>query len=197
MLSCTWLFATLWTVRGSSVHGVFQATIIKWIAISYYIGSPQPMDLTQVSWVSLHWQADSLPTVPPGMHLPYSTTIYTEILIGCGSLRGWEKWNLPRNLSEIFPLVLLPVSVFFFIHPCFPDNSVGKESACNAGDPGLIPGLGISPGEGNGNRLQYSCLENPMDREPGRLQSMGWKRVGHDWATFTHTFPSQAWYKKC
>ena len=40
----------------------------------------------------------------------------------------------------------------------------GKESACNAGDPGLIPGLGRSPGEGNGNPLQYSCLENPMDR---------------------------------
>ena len=40
---------------------------------------------------------------------------------------------------------------------------VGKESACNAGDPGSIPGLGRSPGEGNGNPLQYSCLENPMD----------------------------------
>ena len=38
-----------------------------------------------------------------------------------------------------------------------------KESACNAGDPGLIPGLGRSPGEGNGNPLQYSCLENSMD----------------------------------
>ena len=41
--------------------------------------------------------------------------------------------------------------------------SDGKESACNAGDPGLIPGLGRSPGEGNGNPLQYSCLENPME----------------------------------
>ena len=39
-----------------------------------------------------------------------------------------------------------------------------KEPACIAGDPGLIPGLGRSPGEGNGNTLQYSCLENPMDR---------------------------------
>ena len=43
-------------------------------------------------------------------------------------------------------------------------GSVGKESACNAGDLGLIPGLGRSPGEGNGNSLQYSCLENSMDR---------------------------------
>ena len=40
----------------------------------------------------------------------------------------------------------------------------GKESTCNAGDLGLIPGSGRSPGEGNGNPLQYSCLENPMDR---------------------------------
>ena len=39
----------------------------------------------------------------------------------------------------------------------------GKEFACNEGDLGLIPGLGRSPGEGNGNPLQYSCLENPMD----------------------------------
>ena len=41
---------------------------------------------------------------------------------------------------------------------------MGKESACNAGDLGLIPGLGRSPGEGNDNPFQYSCLENPMDR---------------------------------
>ena len=46
----------------------------------------------------------------------------------------------------------------------FPDSSVGKEFACNAGDLSSIPGLGRSPGEGNGNPLQYSCLENPKDR---------------------------------
>ena len=43
-------------------------------------------------------------------------------------------------------------------------SSDGNESACNAGDPGLIPELGRSPGEGNGNPLRYSCLENSMDR---------------------------------
>ena len=53
----------------------------------------------------------------------------------------------------------------------FLHSSVGKESACSAGDPALIPGSGRSPGEGNGNPLQYSCLENPMDR--GAWQSMG------------------------
>ena len=45
----------------------------------------------------------------------------------------------------------------------FPDSSGGKESACNAGDPGLFPGLGRSPGEGKGYPLQYSVLENSMD----------------------------------
>ena len=45
----------------------------------------------------------------------------------------------------------------------FPGGSYGKASAYNVGDLGLIPGLGRSPGEGNGNPLQYSCLENPMD----------------------------------
>ena len=63
-----------------------------------------------------------------------------------------------------------------------------KASACNAGDLGSIPGLGRSPGEGNGNPLQYSCLENPMDEELGGLQSMGSQRVRHDSATsLTHS----------
>ena len=52
-----------------------------------------------------------------------------------------------------------------FLHTqSFPRGSDGKESACNAGDPGLIPGWGRSPGEGHGNPLQYSCLENPMNK---------------------------------
>ena len=45
----------------------------------------------------------------------------------------------------------------------FPGGSDDKVSVCNVGDPGLIPGLGRSPGEGNGSPLQYSCLENSMD----------------------------------
>ena len=54
------------------------------------------------------------------------------------------------------------------IHRGFPGGSEDKASACNAGDSGSMPGLGRSPGEGNGNPLQYSCLENPMDREAWR-----------------------------
>ena len=53
-----------------------------------------------------------------------------------------------------------------------PGGTDGKESACNVGDPGSIPGSGRSPREGNGYPLQYSCLENSTE-EPGRLQSTG------------------------
>ena len=62
----------------------------------------------------------------------------------------------------------------------FPCSSVGKESAYSAGDLGSIPGSGRSPGEGNGNPLQYSCLGNPMDRETWRAIVQGSQRVGCD-----------------
>ena len=52
-----------------------------------------------------------------------------------------------------------------YLAPSFSRGSDGKESACNVGDPALIPGSGRSPREGNGNPLQYSCLENFTDRE--------------------------------
>ena len=66
-----------------------------------------------------------------------------------------------------------------YLNGNFPVGSDGKESACNVGDPGSIPELGRYPGEGNGNPLQYSCLENPMNRGDG-LQSMVLQRVEHD-----------------
>ena len=62
----------------------------------------------------------------------------------------------------------------------FTGGSDCKESACNAGDPGLIPGWGRSPGEGNGNPLQYSCPENSMDREAWQATVQGLPRVGHN-----------------
>ena len=55
----------------------------------------------------------------------------------------------------------------------FPGGSNGKESACSAGDSGSIPGSGRSPGEENGNPLQYPCLESPMDKGALQAKSMG------------------------
>ena len=72
---------------------------------------------------------------------------------------------------------------FLVLHG-FSSGSVVKNSSADAGDTrdtGLIPGLGRSPGEGNGNPLQYSCLEIPWTEEPGGLQSTRPQRVGHDW----------------
>ena len=68
------------------------------------------------------------------------------------SLTGDNLWN--RGLGKGFLDLLMG----------FPDGSDGKESACNAGDPGSVPEWGRYPGKGNGNPLQYSCLENSMDR---------------------------------
>ena len=70
----------------------------------------------------------------------------------------------------------------------FPGGLVSKESTCNAGDPGSIPGLGRTPGEGNGNPLQYSCWKIPRTEEPGRLQSLG--RIRHDLGTKQQTMES-------
>ena len=66
------------------------------------------------------------------------------------------------------------------ITPC---SSVGKESACKAEDLGVIPGLGRYLREGNGNPLQYSCLENPMDRGAWWATIYGVTRVRHDLVT--------------
>ena len=64
----------------------------------------------------------------------------------------------------------------------FPHSSVGRASACNAGDLGSIPRWKISPGEGNGYPLQYSCLENPMERGAWQATAHGITRVRHDLA---------------
>ena len=77
---------------------------------------------------------------------------------------GWE-WTRGR----------LPTPVFLG----FPGGSAGKESACNEGDLGSIPGLGRSPGEGHSNPLQYFCLENRHGQEPGGLYS-SWGRKESD-----------------
>ena len=72
---------------------------------------------------------------------------------------------------------------FLSLHKGFPYSSVGKESACNAGDLGSISGLGRSPGEGNGNLLQYSFRENLMDRGAWWATVPGIARVRHDLMT--------------
>ena len=91
-----------------------------------------------------------------------------------------------KNLSEIGPVSLnfqsddrfRPVKgkhVYFALAGGFPGGSDGKESACYVRDPGLLPGLGRSPGVGNGNPLQYYCLGNPMNRGAWWVSPLGCK----------------------
>ena len=70
----------------------------------------------------------------------------------------------------------------------------GKEYTCQAGDVGSTPGSGRAPGEGNGNPLQCSCLENPRDRGASGLPSMGSHRVGHDWCDIAAAAAAAAVY---
>ena len=92
--------------------------------------------------------------------------------------------RLMAPLPFVFKVLLHRLSLYFFPH-----SSVGKESICNAGDLGSIPGLGRSPGEGNGNPLQYSCLENPMDKGAWQVTVHGVARVGHNLMAKPHFFP--------
>ena len=78
------------------------------------------------------------------------------------------------NIVTILPFILALVIVSLG----FPCSSVSKESACSAGDPGSIPGLGRSPGEGNGNPLQNSCLGNPRGAWQAAVHEVA--RVRHD-----------------
>ena len=74
-----------------------------------------------------------------------------------GSLVGYSPWGC-KELDTTERLTL------HYLYIVFPGGSDGKESVCSVGDPCSIPGSGRSPGEGNGHPLQYSCLENSMDR---------------------------------
>ena len=119
---------------------------------------------------------------------------------------GWTGWISlqSKELLRVFSNTTVQKHQFFDAHlsllsnshihtRLFPGGSDSKASAYNAGNPGSILGSGRSSGEGNGNPLQYSCLENPMAGERGRLQSMGSQRVGHNWVTALSFFLSHSY----
>ena len=81
--------------------------------------------------------------------------------------------GINTNMSTSICIIVSIYCSLMCIDKGFPGGSDGKESACNAGDPVLIRGLERPPGEGNGNSLQYSCLENSIYRE-------AWRATVHD-----------------
>ena len=96
-------------------------------------------------------------------------------------------WSTKISISFIFsPKIMpwLPPGVHISrVHSCAFPHSFPYNKACNAGDLGSIHGLGRSPGEGNGNPLQFSCLGSPMDRGDCQVTGHGVTRIGHHWAT--------------
>ena len=108
--------------------------------------------------------------------------------------RGW--WATVNRIAKSW--TRLKWLSTHHLHGIFSHSSDGKESAYNAGDPGLIPGLGRSPGEANGYLLQYSCLENFRDRGAWQTTVHG-IRVGHNWATNTHIYTNfiQLFWELC
>ena len=88
-----------------------------------------------------------------------------------GLQRVGHDWATELNWSEIQKGFIFSFCIQMYSLKHFPGGSDSKESTCNVGGLCLIPGLGRSPGGGHGNPLQYSCLENPMDRGAWRATS--------------------------
>ena len=107
--------------------------------------------------------------------LPTSSNSSYRSLIYISSTKKHTSplYNLPSCFHSILCLSLKSAFSIFI-------SSVSKESACNAGDPGFIPGSGRSPGEGNGNPLQCYCPKNPMDRGAWQATVHGVTRLGHN-----------------
>ena len=121
-------------------------------------------------------------------HQQLSTILNLHLDIQCG--------DRPQPGSESRSLV----SVRSFLRKVsisLPCGSDGKESACNAEDPGSIPGLERSPAERNGYPLQYSCLGNYMVREAWQITFHGSHRVGHDSSTNTFAMIQTTTKPKC
>ena len=104
-------------------------------------------------------------------------------MTNCSPKEDWTILSHTRNPQRC------PIS----LHPCTLSSN-SKGSACDAGDQGSIPGLGSSSGEGNGNPLQYSCLENTMDREAwwATVRGVAKSRTRLSDFTFTFTFSLQS-----
>ena len=167
------------SLPGSSIHGIFQARVLEWVGIAFsffFLGSHQT-----VLWPN-NQQLSSLNTLIPldwfrrpespfangwtTFLRPFFPLLFIEI-VSAGYFLFRSSKKAQRNPQETLSLSHRKLS--FILSSLltiwgFPGGSDGKESVCSAGDLGSIPGLGRSLEEGNGYPLQYSCLDNPMDR---------------------------------
>ena len=109
----------------------------------------------------------------PGPPNPKSSPGPSAPLLGTSQAKGRRGQQSPRAQPSREGFQSTERSMVFALITNLPCSSNGKESACSAGDQGSIPGLARSSGEGNNNPLQYSCLENPMDRRARRATVCG------------------------
>ena len=108
---------------------------------------------------------------------------------GASTTREMEEERKGKNVKPGIEL-FNDWNIWFFLvsKVSFPAGSDGKESTCSAGDLGSIPGSGRSPGEGNSNQLQYSCLGNSMDRKAWRATVHWVKKSETGLSDYTFTF---------
>ena len=164
-----------WSVVSDSLQsqctefGIPQARILEWVAFPFSRGSSWPRDWTQVSCLAGRF-----------------FTIWAINIKG----RQVNAWHFLVGSAGVFSGYMPRSKIALdFLH-----SSVSKESACNAGDPGSIPGLGRSPGEENGNPLQYPCLENLMDRGAWWAAVHGVSKSRTWLSDFTFTFHFHTYY---
>ena len=178
MLRCVWLFWTVWTTwtvtRQATLCGIFQAGIVEWTAKLFSRGSSWPRDRTCVSLCLLHWQADSLPLVPPENIWVYnpkelnSGTLNVYLYTCVYSSMIFNNQKVKAIQVSIVGWVDKQCNIYMYIYIYgLLGGSVVKNLPASAADVVFIPGLGRSPGEGNGNPLPFTCLGNPMDRGAG------------------------------
>ena len=151
---------------GSSVYGILQARILMWVAISSSKGSSWPRDRIRISCVSCSGRQILYHLGSP--KIPQDKNAKKKKHHGHnGKQCIWRECSLLEPAPAVLGELTAKPSGILLKQPLwkisFSGDSVVKNPCANAGDSGSIPGSGRSPGEGNGNPLQYTCLENPMD----------------------------------
>ena len=142
---------------------------------------PAPTLVSHGTWAAVYCPLYLPPSPSPLRWLPGSR------LYNCRCM-GW-LWILPMSRSNDTHFIKRKCCLLFTYAQAALVVWSPPANAREARDTGLIPGSGRSPGVGKEDPLQRSCLENSM--EPGRLQSMGFLRVGHDWSNWTHSSPKE------
>ena len=182
---------------GSSIHGIFQGRVLEWGGVGC-----QYLSLEEGKYIiiALLKSPSCYPThLLVGFPMFFNSDLASWKWKDSGAIKGdgllnplldllYQAWRL--GILELFNSNINSSPPVYLYFGGFPGGSDGKESACNVGDLGLIPGLGRSPGGEHGNPLQYSCLENPMNRRAwwatvlGVAKSWAWLSAQHSTFVF-------------